>query len=46
VKLTKAERARWRKIASATRTALVGSLYSQELLDEVKATLKACRSGG
>jgi TRAP-type C4-dicarboxylate transport system substrate-binding protein len=46
VKLTKAERARWRKIASATRRALVGSLYSQELLDEVKATLKACRSGG
>ena len=44
VKLSKEERAEWRGIAKQVRSQFVGSLYSQELLDEVLSTVRACRS--
>ena len=46
VKLTKAERKVWVGIAKQVRSHFVGSLYTQELLDEVLATVRTCRKGG
>ena len=41
--LAKEERAQWHAIAKSVRKQFVGTLYSQELLDEVLATVRACR---
>jgi TRAP-type C4-dicarboxylate transport system substrate-binding protein len=46
IKLSKGELKPWREIARKVHKHFAGELYSQELLSEVKATLKACRSGG
>ena len=43
VKLTKAERKVWQGIARKVQKSFVGTLYSAELLAEVKSTIKACR---
>lgn len=43
VKLTKNERKVWRTIARKVHKSFTGSLYSAELLSEVKATIKTCR---
>ena len=42
VKLSAEERKAWRTIAKSVRSHFVGTLYSQELLDEVRATIRAC----
>jgi TRAP-type C4-dicarboxylate transport system substrate-binding protein len=46
IKPAKEDLGPWRAIAKQVQKHFVGSLYSQELLDEVKSTIKACRSGG
>jgi TRAP-type C4-dicarboxylate transport system substrate-binding protein len=46
VKLDKKERKEWLKIARRVHTHFVGTLYDEALLNEVKATLRACRQGG
>ncbi len=43
VKLDKEHRKEWAAIAKKVATQFVGTLYSQELLDEVRATVRACR---
>jgi len=43
VKLSKSDRQQWMALAKQVSGKFAGSLYSQELLDEVRATVAACR---